>query len=56
MRYFIQRLFCKHNYIKLDWYEKESEYRNIRYSMRKYKCEKCGKEILVDGRYDTLNT
>ena len=54
MQCFLKRLFCNHKYIKVDWYQTDNRYK--RYSMRKYKCEKCGKEIWVDGRYDTLNT
>jgi hypothetical protein len=26
----------------------------IRYSIRKYKCKDCGKEIEVDGRFDNI--
>ena len=51
---YLKRLFCNHKYIQIDWYETEDEKQNIRYSMRKYKCDKCGKEIWVDGRYDCI--
>ncbi len=47
---FLKRLFCKHKYKKIEFKE---EYDNgMRYSMRLYRCEKCGKEIWVDGRND----
>ena len=42
------KLFCKHEYEKIDYYEKVEH--GIRYSVRIYKCKKCGKEIHVDGR------
>ena len=45
-----QTLFCKHNYVKIDWREEIEN--NLAYSVRLYKCERCGKEIWVDGRYD----
>lgn len=46
----MKKLFCKHRYIKIGYIEECSN--NLRYSMRKYKCEKCQKEIWVDGRND----
>lgn len=49
---FLRKLFCKHNYQEIAWYEEYDEHRNERYSVRLYKCNKCGKEIWVDGRYD----
>ena len=45
-----QTLFCKHNYVKIDWMPKIVN--GLAYSVRLYKCEKCGKEIRVDGRCD----
>lgn len=45
-----RQLFCKHEYEKVDWFENISC--GIAYSMRVYKCAKCGKEIIVDGRKD----
>ena len=48
----LKQLFCWHKYEKDGFIE---EYENgIRYSIRRYKCSKCGKVILVDGRYDTM--
>ena len=51
---FFRRLFCKHNYTRIIWYEEYDKHRNQRYSMRLYQCNKCGKEIWVDGRYDYI--
>ena len=48
-----KKLFCKHDYKKIDF--KQEERNNIRFSMRLYKCEKCGKEIWVDGRNDYID-
>lgn len=44
-----KRLFCKHSYIKIGF--KQEEENGIRFSIRHYKCEKCGKEIYQDARY-----
>ena len=52
MKQFFKRLFCKHDYIKIDWYQTFDN--NIRYSRRQYMCKKCGKKIWVDGRYDKI--
>lgn len=52
MKEFLRKLFCKHDYKKIAWCEEYDEYRNERYAARLYKCNKCGKEIWVDGRYD----
>lgn len=49
MKWF-QKLFCKHDYAKTGFYEQQ-EY-GIRYPIRIYKCQKCGKVIHVDGRKD----
>ena len=46
--------FCKHVYEKIDYYEQVEH--GIRYSVRIYKCKKCGKEIYVDGRKDRYST
>ena len=45
----LRQWFCRHEYKKIGFYE-EMEY-GIRYSVRVYKCTKCGKEIHIDGRY-----
>ena len=52
MKNFLKRLFCKHDYKKIVWCEDYDWIRNERYSMRLYRCNKCGKEIWVDGRCD----
>lgn len=48
----ISKLFCRHQYQQIGFREAYSD--GIRYSVRKYKCEKCGKECWVDGRYDNI--
>ena len=48
----LRQLFCRHRYEKRGFREVESE--NLRYSERLYICEKCGKEIWVDGRRDYI--
>ena len=50
----LKKLFCKHDYKKIDFREEEQD--NIRFSMRLYRCKKCGKEIWIDGRKDYINT
>lgn len=44
----IKMLFCKHTYEKIGFIEKEDN--SIRYSLRHFRCSKCGKEKWVDGR------
>ena len=46
----LKKLFCKHEYEQLSYYEEFDMYRNVRYSMRLYECNKCGKRKSVDGR------
>lgn len=50
----IKQIFCKHNYKQISWREKLDTYKNERYCLRLYKCQKCGKEIWVDGRADPI--
>ncbi len=48
-----KRLFCKHKWNKISFeqiYDKD-----VRYSLRTYKCSKCGRETKVDGRYDNIS-
>lgn len=52
MKNLFKKLFCKHNYEKIDFIEALDNFTNVRYSIRIYQCTKCGKEIEVDGRYD----
>lgn len=49
----IRMTFCKHEYQKIAF--KQEEDANVRYSIRLYRCSKCGKEIWVDGRNDYIN-
>ena len=46
----LHRLFCRHEYEKIGWYEEEEN--NLLFAMRIYRCTRCGKTIEVDGRYD----
>ena len=48
------KLFCKHDYKQIDFYEAETSGGGLRYSIRIYKCQKCGKEIEIDGRKDWI--
>lgn len=50
----ISRIAHKHSYEKISWHEEYDPVHNLRYSMRTYRCAKCGKTIEVDGRYDTI--
>ena len=50
----IRQIFCKHIYEKIAWQEEYDDHKNERFSMRFYKCQKCGKEIWVDGRMDFI--
>lgn len=45
-----RQLFCKHQFEKTGYFENIAG--GILYSIRIYKCQKCGKEIHVDGRHD----
>lgn len=42
-----KRIFCKHEYKSLYWFQ-EIKHGN-RYSIHKIQCVKCGKERFVDG-------
>ena len=53
MKQFFKKLFCKHDYIKIDWYQTQDN-NGVRYSRRQYRCKKCGKQIWVDSRYDKI--
>ena len=50
----LKQIFCKHKYEQISYQEKLDTYKNERYSLRLYKCQKCGKEIWVDGRTDYI--
>ena len=52
MNLHLKKLFCRHDYRKIGWEEAMDYRRNERYTIRTYACDKCGKKILVDGRYD----
>lgn len=53
MKKLLRKLFCRHNYEKIAWYEAYDSKRNERYATRVYRCTKCGKRIEVDGRCHT---
>ena len=44
------KLCCPHMYLMTGYREEQEA--GIRYSMRRYECQKCGKVIWVDGRHD----
>jgi hypothetical protein len=48
----IKLITHKHEYVKIGFRQVSNNY--IRYSIRKYKCKDCGKEIEVDGRFDNI--
>lgn len=48
----LKQLFCKHNFNMIAWREENDRHCTTRWSMRTYVCEKCGKKIEVDGRFD----
>lgn len=48
----MKKLFCKHKYEQLSYYEEFDRFSNVRYSMRLYECINCGKRKAVDGRKD----
>ena len=53
----IKETFCLHTHLKkVEWYEVEGRYQNVRYTMRLYECSKCGKRIWVDGRHDPFQS
>ena len=45
----IKKLFCWHFYTKIGFRVEDNGY--VRYSVRQYRCKKCGKIIWVDARY-----
>jgi hypothetical protein len=49
----LKKFLCNHDYRKIGFHEEEEN--GVRYSVRTYKCKKCGKEINVDGRKDYVN-
>lgn len=51
---FFKQLFCKHDYEQTSWYDEYDKNYNLRYSVRMYRCVKCGKQIQVDGRFDHI--
>ena len=55
MKDFLKKLFCKHDYEKISWYEEYDKNCNTRYSIRMYRCTKCGKQIQIDGRRDPFD-
>ena len=51
LRQFLKRLFCRHEFEPTGSFYEEME-AGVRYSVRHYICQKCGKEIWIDGRID----
>ena len=52
MKNLLKKLFCKHNYEKIGFTQHYDFSKNIRYPIRLYRCNKCGNEKRIDGRYD----
>ena len=52
IRSFFEKMFCKHDYEEIFYYEEYNKAINLRFSSRIYQCTKCGKKIEVDGRHD----
>ena len=50
----IEPLVCKHEFHKLGWREEYDKRRDVLYSMRHYHCNKCGKDVWIDGREDYI--
>lgn len=50
MRKWLSSLFCRHSFVQVDWFEASDG--TVRFSMRQYRCEHCGKKRWIDGRYD----
>lgn len=48
----INRFFCSHEFEKTGYDEVMEN--NLRFSIRHYRCRKCGKEVSVDSRIDTI--
>lgn len=46
----IQQLFHQHTYVKIGF--REASNQTHRWSVRRYRCDHCGKEKWVDGRFD----
>ena len=53
MKKWLISLFCRHKFVKVGWFESTDG--NVRFSMRKYRCKRCGKERWVDGRNDRFD-
>ena len=52
MANFFRRLFCRHEYEQVGWFEDYDG--SLSFSRRIYRCSRCGKEICVDGRLDNI--
>jgi hypothetical protein len=50
MKDLLKNIFCKHQYTKIGFRQVENSY--MRYSLRLYECQCCGKTKWVDGRFD----
>ena len=49
-----RQLFCRHEWKKIGFFEGLDEACNVRYSVRRYECRKCGRVSHQDGRRDRL--
>lgn len=52
----LRQLLCRHEWKKIAFCEGMDEARNIRYSIRRYECRKCGLVSHQDGRRDRLES
>lgn len=50
----IKQLFCLHEWKKIKVTQEIDGLRNVRYGIRIYACDKCGKISRQDSRYDRL--
>lgn len=51
---FFQRLFCRHDWVKVAVFQEDDPARNERYGIRRYECLKCGRVSHQDSRRDAI--
>lgn len=50
---FWKKLFHRHDWRKIGFREESNDY--LRWSVRHYECQACGKRKCVDGRFDHID-
>ena len=50
----LRQAFCRHRWKKIGFFEGLDGNHNVRYSIRRYECTKCGRVSHQDGRHDRL--